>query len=113
MNDLDQILARSRAADSFKVAVRRYCTGRGGDDPIQVEGFAPPIKVRRVLVHMLATEAHLPIERVVLRGRSGCSNFVGTVDVETSTGTHVYEFVWDCRWRAEQEGWAARYRWRF
>ena len=40
-----------------------------------------------------------------LRGRSGCSDFVGTVHVHTAHGPRVYEFAWDCRWRAEQEGW--------
>ncbi len=72
---------------------------------IRVDGFAPRIKVRRLLTHMLASEPHLPIERVALRGRSGCSDFVGTVHVQTSTGTHTYAFVWDCRVRAQQEGW--------
>ena len=104
LSELELILAKSRAAETFKTAVRSFCE-KGGSEHIRVEGFAPPVKVRRLLAHMLATEAHLPIERISLRGRSGCSDFVGTVKVQTATGTHAYEFVWDCRWRAEQEGW--------
>ncbi len=104
MIELDQILATSQAAEPFKNAVRSYYAGRGGDR-IRVDGFAPPVKVRRLLKHILATESHLAIEQVSVRGRSGCSDFVGTVSVRTATDTHVYEFGWDCRWRAEQEGW--------
>jgi hypothetical protein len=104
LSDLEQILAQSRAAETFKNAVRTY-SAHGTNDHIQIEGFAPPVKVKRLLAHMLSTESHLPIERVSLRGRSGCSDFAGTVRVHAGSETHVYEFVWDCRWRAEQEGW--------
>ena len=105
LNELEQILAESRAAEPFKRAVRSYAS-IGGNDCIRVDGFAPSIKVRRLLAHMLAAEPHLPIERISLRGRSGCSDFVGTVKVHTASETRVYEFVWDCRWRAMEEGWS-------
>jgi hypothetical protein len=104
LTELEQILASSRAAEPFKSAVRSFLTGKGADR-IEVEGYVPSVKVRRLLAHILATESHLPIEQVSLRARSGCSDFVGTVKLQTSSGTHVYDFVWDCRWRAEQEGW--------
>ena len=101
---LEQVLATSNAAENFKRAVRSFCE-TGAADPIQVEGFAPRIKVRRVLTQVLASEPELAIERIALRARSGCSDFVGTVQVHTASETRVFEFVWDCRWRAEQEGW--------
>jgi hypothetical protein len=102
--DLEQILAASNAAETFKKAVISYC--HNGDAAlIRVDGFAPPVKVRRLITHMLETEPHLPVERIAVRGRSGCSDFVGTVQVHTESGTEVFEFAWDCRWRAEQEGW--------
>jgi hypothetical protein len=104
LGDLEQILATSRAAEPFKHAVRSYCEGAGADR-IRIDGFAPPVKVKRLLAHILATESDLPIEKISLRGRSGCSDFVGTVQLQTASDTLVYEFVWDCRWRAEQEGW--------
>jgi hypothetical protein len=104
LTQLEQVLATSSAAETFKRAVRSYCE-TGAADHIQVDGFAPRIKVRRVLTQVLASEPHLPIERIAVRARSGCSDFVGTVQVHTASETHVYEFVWDCRWRAEQEGW--------
>jgi hypothetical protein len=101
---LEQILAQSSATEDFKNAVRAY-SSRNPNACIQLDGHAPSVKVRRLLAHILSTESHLPIQRVRLSGRSGCSDFVGTVRVHTATETHLYEFVWDCRWRAEQEGW--------
>lgn len=104
LSELESILARSRAAEPFKAAVRGYYA-TGSADRIRIEGFAPKIKVRRLLAQVLSAEPHLTIEQIVLRGRSGCSDFVGTVQVHTATETRAYSFVWDCRWRAEQEGW--------
>ena len=104
LSEMEQILAKSRAAEPFKRAVVSYYSGGGGEH-IRVDGYAPSVKVRRLLTHILAAEPQLPIEKVSLRGRSGCSDFVGTVKVQTRDETRVFEFVWDCRWRAEQEGW--------
>ena len=104
LSELEQILAQSRAAETFKAAVRSYYA-RQHAERIRVDGFAPTVKVQRLLAHMLSAESHLPIERISLRGRSGCSDFFGTVEVHTAAERHIYEFVWDCRWRAEQEGW--------
>ena len=104
MPELEEMLAQSRAAEEFKSAVRSFEDGAVAEH-IQVDGSAPPIKVRRVLTHILATEPQLPITRVAVRARSGCSTFVGTVHVHTDSETRVFQFVWDCRWRAEQEGW--------
>lgn len=104
MTELEQILARSRAAEEFKSAVRAFCE-HGHAEHIRVDGHAPAIKVRRVLAHMLATEPELPVERIALRARSGCSDFAGQIEVKAGQTTRVFDFVWDCRWRAEQEGW--------
>jgi hypothetical protein len=101
---MEPILRNSQATDSFKLDVAAYCSGRPAS-LVSVDGFAPRIKVERVLMQLLAAESALPITRVVVTGRSGCSDFAGEVKVETVTETRVYEFVWDCRWRAEKEGW--------
>jgi hypothetical protein len=101
---MDLILGKSQATESFKLDVAAFCSGRAAPR-VTVEGFAPRIKVQRLLMQLLAREAALPITRVVVRGRSGCSDFTGEVKVETVSETRVFEFVWDCRWRAEVEGW--------
>ncbi len=101
---MELILDKSQATEPFKPDVAAFCSGSVAPR-VFVEGFAPRIKVQRLLMQLLSNEAHLPITRVVVRGRSGCSDFAGQVKVETISETRVFEFVWDCRWRAEKEGW--------
>lgn len=101
---MEPILVTSKATDSFKLDVAAFFAG-GKAPRVSVEGFAPRVKVERLLMQLLTNEAHLPITRVVVRGRSGCSDFTGEVTVETVSETRVFDFVWDCRWRAEQQGW--------
>ena len=60
LSQLEQVLATSSAAETFKRSVRSYCE-TGTADHIHVEGFAPRVKVRRVLTQVLATEPELPI----------------------------------------------------
>jgi hypothetical protein len=103
-NDLAELLAESRASDAFKADVIRFLTA-GSADRLNVRGFAPRVKVARLIKHMLANHPELDIEHVALEGQSGCSDFAGTVRVATSSETRVFDFVWCCRWRAEQEGW--------
>lgn len=96
-------MIQSRATERFKADVTRFFAG---DQPhrVKLESFVPRVKVQRLLSQLLAEEAALEIEQVTIRGSSGCSDFVGTVDVHTSTGSHVFDFVWCCRWRAQREG---------
>jgi hypothetical protein len=101
---MDLILRNSQATEPFKLDVSAFFSGRPAP-LVSVEGFAPRVKVQRLLTQLLAAEAALPITRVVVSGRSGCSDFAGEVKVETVSETHVFDFVWDCRWRAEEEGW--------
>jgi hypothetical protein len=101
---MELILTKSQATEPFKLDVSAFCSGRPAPR-VAVEGFAPRVKVQRLLMQLLSAEAALPITRVIVRGRSGCSDFAGEVRVETISETHVFDFVWDCRWRAEKEGW--------
>jgi hypothetical protein len=103
-SDLAELLAESSASEAFKADVIRFLTA-GSADRLLVRGFAPRVKVARVIKQMLANHPELDIEHVALEGQSGCSDFAGTVRVATSSKTRVFDFVWCCRWRAEQEGW--------
>jgi hypothetical protein len=100
---MDVLIQGSRATDNFKSAVLGFLAG---DRPkqVRVETFAPRVKVQRLLAQLLTAEPALEIEHVVIRGTSGCSDFVGSVDVQTTSGAQVFDFVWCCRWRAENEG---------
>ncbi len=104
MQELEHLLAASGAAEAFKDDVRAYVAGAAARR-IAVHGYVPAIKVRRLLKHVLASEPALPIEALSLQGFSGCSDFGGVVELSASGSTHRFEFLWDCRWRAEQEQW--------
>ena len=97
------LLENSLATTQFKADVQAFFED-GRSTRVKVETPVPQVKVRRLLTQLLNAEPELQIERVVIRGRSGCSDFVGTVDVHTVSEAHVFDFVWDCRWRAECEG---------
>jgi hypothetical protein len=104
LQELETLLAKSRAQEQFKEDVRRLFA-RGEAPRIRVESYVPVVKLQRLLKQILANEPDLPIAGVAVSGSSGCSDFVGTVEAETQGATHVFEFGWCCRWRAEQEGW--------
>lgn len=101
---MENLLQSSKATDDFKAAIGQFLSG-DRTDRVKVETYAPRVKVRRLLSQLLAEESSLEIEHVEIRGMSGCSDFVGSVNVHTASGaTHVFDFAWCCRWRAEHEG---------
>lgn len=104
LQELETLLAQSLAHETFKADVRAYheC---GEAARIRVDSYIPRVKVQRLLKYMLATEPELPIQGLTVKGSSGCSDFIGTVEAKTHSATHVFDFGWCCRWRAEQEGW--------
>lgn len=104
MADIDPYLAAAAAHPDFKRDVDAFV--RGGDAArIELHGFAPRVKVERVLTQLLSAHPGLAIERVALRARSGCSDFTGELSVVTADAVHQVAFTWCCAWRAEQEGW--------
>jgi hypothetical protein len=100
---METLLAASGATDDFKDSVRQYSTK--GKAPLVEAGFAPPIKVLRVLAHLLNAEPALPLERVRINGNSGCSDFRGSVEAHAGGVVRQWDFVWCCKWRAVEEGW--------
>src|SRR3982751_5879894 len=100
---MDSLLENSRASTQFKTDLLAFLED-GRSARVKVESPVPQVKVRRLLIQLLAAEPNLRIDRIVIRARSGCSDFVGSVHVHTASEAHVFDFVWDCRWRAEREG---------
>ena len=100
---METLVHQSFATSEFKADVLSFLAGEP-TERVKVETFVPRVKVRRLLAHLLHSEPSLEIEKVVVRGSSGCSDFVGSVDVHTTSGSHLFDFVWDCRWKAESEG---------
>lgn len=97
------LVQSSNATTDFKSDLESFLSGQPSAR-VKVETYVPRVKVRRLLTQLLAAEPSLEIEQVVIRGSSGCSDFVGSVDVHTPTGEHVFDFTWCCRWRAVSEG---------
>lgn len=99
-----QILAQSSATGEFKADVVAFAS-RAEAPSIVLARQVPRIKVIRLINQLLHAHPEFAVERVRIDARSGCSDFVGTAVVEGRGESRVFEFAWDCRWRAEQEGW--------
>ena len=72
---------------------------------LALNGYAPRVKVERVLTQLFHSHPDLPIERIELSARSGCSDFVGELRVDAGDATHRFAFTWCCAWRARELGW--------
>jgi hypothetical protein len=103
--DLTPLLAVSRASDAFKADVRRFAA-HGASERVRTARYSPPVKVMRVLAQLLHAHPDLSVERVAIDARSGCADFTGVVHVEAGGCVRRFEFSWDCRWRAEQQGYS-------
>ncbi|MBX7245534.1 MAG: hypothetical protein K1X53_08540 [Candidatus Sumerlaeaceae bacterium] len=102
IQNLEQLLAQSAATEEFKTAVGALEGGKNSP----IIGFSrgcPPVKVLRVISKLLEDQPGLAVRNVQVEADSGCSDFVGTLTV--NDGEYVFDFVWDCKWRAQQEGW--------
>ena len=104
MPDLFPLLDAAAANPEFKSDVLTFVQG-GSAARIELDGFAPRVKVERVLAQLFHAHPDLVVERVRLRGRSGCSDYSGEVMVFAGEAEHRIAFTWCCAWRAEQEGW--------
>jgi hypothetical protein len=103
--DIAQIIAQSSATPAFKADARAYAEHRAAPR-IDVLRHSPRIKVLRVLAQLLANEPQLAVDGVQVDAASGCSDFRGTLVVRADDRDRTFDFVWDCQWRAMQEGWA-------
>lgn len=102
--NLEPLLAASGATDEFKHSVREYST-RGKAPLVEAAGFAPAIKVMRVVAQLLKAEPTLRLERVRVDGYAGCSDFRGSVEAHADGVLRQWSFVWCCKWRAVEQGW--------
>jgi hypothetical protein len=104
MADLLPFLDAASAHPDFKQDVADFL--RGANVPrIELEGYAPRVKVERVLTQLLHGHPELAVERIRLRGQSGCSDFTGELVAYAADAEHRVAFTWCCAWRAQQAGW--------
>ena len=99
-----KILTRSCATNRFKSDVIAFAS-RADVPSITLVRAVPRVKVVRLINQLLHAHPEWVVDRLRVDARSGCSDFVGTAVVEGGGQSRVVQFAWDCRWRAEQEGW--------
>lgn len=102
LKTLDQLLNNSQATEAFKQAVRDL-ESRHATRLIECYRFIPQIKALRLIYFLLESYPDLKIEKIKVDGQSSCSGFVGKAKVWP--GPLTIKFDWDCRWKAEEEGW--------
>ncbi|HYW09639.1 MAG TPA: hypothetical protein VE913_21935 [Longimicrobium sp.] len=102
---IDSYLRKSLASDGFRTALTAF--GRGGrtNDRIIFDRMSPPVKVERLITKMLVEYPLLPIESIEVRASSGCEYFRGVAIIRTASEERHVRFSWDCKWRAEEQGW--------
>ena len=102
---LESLLDASSVTPEFRADVETYARlGEAGR--VLVPRHHPRVKVLRLLAQLVHAERALPIERVEVEGRAGCSDYTGTLVVHAADGSaRAIEFTWCCAWRAEQQGW--------
>jgi hypothetical protein len=100
-----EYLERSAATDSFRAALADFVrTGRSGDT-IRFGYGCPPVKVERTITKVLEEYPGFPLESIEVDGASGCEFFRGTAILRGAGEERRVRFWWDCKWRAQQEGW--------
>ena len=104
MPQLLPYLDAAAAHPEFKREVLDFVKGAPATR-IELQGYAPRVKVERVLTQLLHEHPTLRVERVRVSGRSGCSDFTGEIVAFEGDVEHRFAFTWCCAWRAEQLGW--------
>lgn len=103
---LNQFLSDSRATDAFREALAEFARSGRPNERVRFDSRCPPVKVERTLTKMLEVYPAASVEAVKLDARSGCEFFQGTLAITTADGAETcVRFRWDCKWKAEQQGW--------
>ena len=99
------LLDRSAASAPFREALQQFLRDGRASERIAFGPGCPPVKVERTLTKVLVEYPALAIESIEIRGTSGCELFRGEMRIRTADEERHVAFHWDCKWRAEQEGW--------
>lgn len=102
---LHTFLQRSRASGPFRDAVARFLREGRPCERIAFHAHSPPVKVERTLTRILEAYPELEIEGVRIEATSGCEYYRGRAAILAGVEERTVRFHWDCKWRAEQEGW--------
>jgi hypothetical protein len=102
---LPHYLQHSRVSDSFRAAVEDFLRTGRANERIAFDRQSPAVKVERTLTKVLVEYPELEIESIEIRAHSGCEYYRGELTLRTADAARVVAFNWDCRWRAEENGW--------
>lgn len=100
---LEELLSASRATREFRESVLHFAATQKSNDRVAFGRGNPPVKVLRAIMGLLEAEPTLVIDSVQVEGASGCSDYRGKLEVQPA-GVR-FRFVWDCAWRAREQGW--------
>jgi hypothetical protein len=103
---MEKMLNGSSATDEFRSAVSSFLATGGPSERIRFDHRSPRVKVERVMTKLLESEPDLAVEAVTIHASSGCEYYRGELTVDLADGrVRRFAFDWDCRWRAEEQGW--------
>ena len=102
---LQHCLARSRATDAFKDAVVAFARSGRPNERVAFSPYSPAVKVERTLIKLLEEHPEIELDRVEVRGSSGCEFFRGDLSAFAGDDERRVRFYWDCKWKAVEQGW--------
>jgi len=103
--ELQPLLDASGVTPEFRADLETFAL-TGQAERVAAPRHHPRVKVLRLLAQLVHAERALPIDKVEVDARTGCSDYTGTLTVFTvDGGARSFEFTWCCAWRAEQQGW--------
>jgi hypothetical protein len=108
MLHITSLIDASRATPEFKRDLLAYADHHRVER-IEAESHTPRVKVLRVLTQLLSELPAEAVDRVRIQATSGCSDFRGTLVCTVDGAERTFDFVWDCAWRANEEGWVDYY----
>lgn len=97
-----ELINHSSASEEFKKAFQQFLSDYQPSKRIQFGFGNPPVKVLRAICGLLEAHPDLEIQNLNIDGRSGCSDYRGHLVI--NEGEHRFTFVWDCAWKAREEG---------
>lgn len=96
---------QATSAGAFRVALAAFRTSGRPNERISFDRLSPPVKVERTVTKVMVEYPALAIESIEVRGSSGCEFYRGTAIIRTADEERHVRFHWDCKWKAEQQGW--------
>jgi hypothetical protein len=100
-----EFLEQSQATAAFRESLSEFLRTGRANERVVYDYRSPAVKVERVLTKALEEYPDVPLESIELDGSSGCEYYRGTLILRTEESERRVHFNWDCKWRAEQEGW--------